>query len=85
MNSKQRRKARRDNRFRGLDRTVIEHCDENPYSAKMMNDFCEYIFDCRKAEFEFKCFGRYETCVRYQTGDLQLPVNGYDERGKGKP
>lgn len=75
MNSHERRTERRAERF---DRSKLEHCTENPYSAKLMNDFCKYIFNCRKAEFESKCFGRYESCVRYKTGDLTLSVNGYD-------
>lgn len=77
MNSKQRRQKKRDDISRGKS---IEHCVSNPYSKQMMNDFCKHIYNCRKAEFEFKCFGRYETCVRYKTGNLELPVNGYETR-----
>ena len=74
MNSKQRRKNRRKSKVEGIV--------DNFYSAKMMNDFCVYIYDCKNAEFEMKCFGRYENCKRYQTGDLTIPVNSYKSNKK---
>lgn len=75
MNSKQRRKARRDERF---SQEKIAEIAENPFSVGAMNDFCPNMYDCRNAQYEFRCFGRYETCKRYTTGDLTLPVNGFE-------
>jgi len=56
----------------------LEAIIKNTPTAKMMNDECKYLFECRDATFEMNCFGLYRKCIRYNMEDLTLPVKGWD-------
>ena len=64
MNSKQRRKARRDAKYRGIEKTVIV----SSRTIAEMNDPCPYFYEkCGepRQEYNFDCFGKYKLCQSY--------------------
>lgn len=67
MNTKQRRKSKRDSISRGIESKVDEV--KPSHTFKEMNDYCPKGFTkCGHPiqEFEFdKCYGRYKTCKYY--------------------
>ena len=42
---------------------------------KRMNDFCPYIYECKNQEYNWECFGRYESCGIYKNKVLNNREN----------
>ena len=76
------RKKKKQDRKKKMSKLEIDSLAE---MSRRMNDQCPHLLgtrnaeQCWVAEYEWKCFGKYKECIRYQTGDLTLPVAVYDD------
>ena len=65
-NSKERRKARRDKKFRGIESKVSDAPGIKPsHTPEEMNDLCpKFYTECGHPNktYEWNCFGKYENC-----------------------